>query len=242
MHRRNMLLRLALAATLALSVCLPTCLARIWTSKDGKFKTDAELIGATDTEVRLTKANGDEITVPLEKLSDKDKAFVASWRKQRGKSGAKQPGEKAASDKEKEPKLAPLDIKVVDDELTMQAPVGAKVENGVFPTVRFGKRFTMLIQPYTDDDLIGFKNRFNNWPDKIALEEVLLEEDSALAYRVNMKAFKDEVSVYMVIVTVGDKKYTCSDAGLDEINQKEKISSKDIELMIRCARTLKAKT
>ena len=47
MNRRNLLLCLTLAATLAFSVCLPTCLARSWTSKDGKFKTEAELLGAT---------------------------------------------------------------------------------------------------------------------------------------------------------------------------------------------------
>ncbi len=214
----------------------------IWTSKDGKFKTEAELLDATDTEVRLRKANRDEITVLLEKLSDQDRTFVEAWRKQRGKSGNKQPSGKATGDQGKEQKLAPLDIKIIDDELTMQAPVGAKVDvEGAFPTVRSGKRFTMSIQPHSDNDLPDFKEQFTNTPDAITLEKVLLEEKEALAYKVNMKAFKTEVSVYMVVVTVGDKKYTCSDSSFDEMNQKEKLSAKDVELMIRCARTLKAK-
>jgi hypothetical protein len=66
-----------------------------------------------------------------------------------------------------------------------------------------------------------------------------LEEDEALAYKVKMKAFDADVSVYMVVVTVGEKKYTCSDTSLEEMNQKEKRSAKDVELMVRCARTLR---
>ncbi len=50
--------------------------ARTWTDKTGKFRVEAELIGVKEGAVRLKKTGGGEITVPLEKLSEADRAFV----------------------------------------------------------------------------------------------------------------------------------------------------------------------
>lgn len=50
---------------------------RTWTSADGKFSTDAELVDYSDEEVRLLKTNGKQITVPLDRLSDSDKAQLS---------------------------------------------------------------------------------------------------------------------------------------------------------------------
>lgn len=124
----------------------------------------------------------------------------------------------------------------------MQAPVGAKVEvQGAFPTVRFGSRFVMSIEPHFETDLPEFKARFTGTPAALALQKTLVEEDDAFAYTVNVKAFNETASAYMVVVTAGEKKYTCSDKSLEDMNRREKYTPEDIALMIRCARTLKVK-
>ena len=49
---------------------------RSWKSRDGKFKIEASLSEVDDGDVKLKKANGKIITVPLKKLSDKDKEYI----------------------------------------------------------------------------------------------------------------------------------------------------------------------
>src|SRR5262245_13772949 len=51
---------------------------RTWTSADGKFKVEAELISVQDDTIQLRKADGTEVTVPLEKLSPADRLFAKS--------------------------------------------------------------------------------------------------------------------------------------------------------------------
>jgi hypothetical protein len=49
---------------------------RHWSSKDGKFKTPAKFLSATENDVKLEKLNGDIITVDLSKLSQEDRNYV----------------------------------------------------------------------------------------------------------------------------------------------------------------------
>jgi hypothetical protein len=65
---------------LLVTLALPAA-ARKWTSKDGHFSTDAELVEITDDSVKLKKASGDIITVPLERLSDLDRRYLVSAKK-----------------------------------------------------------------------------------------------------------------------------------------------------------------
>ncbi len=53
--------------------------SRIWSDTSGKFKIEATLARVEEGKVVLTRAdNGNEITVPLEKLSEVDRKFVAA--------------------------------------------------------------------------------------------------------------------------------------------------------------------
>jgi len=49
---------------------------RTWTDRSGKFSVDARYTGTEDGKVALVKADGKKISVPLEKLSDEDKAYI----------------------------------------------------------------------------------------------------------------------------------------------------------------------
>jgi hypothetical protein len=53
---------------------------RTWTSAGGKFTVEATLVDYSDDDVRLRKANGKTVTVPLEKISDEDVQFLSSSR------------------------------------------------------------------------------------------------------------------------------------------------------------------
>ena len=65
---------------LAVSLCASTAgyaEPRTWTSADGRFSIEAELIEVGRTSVRLRRAGGAEITVPLQSLSEADRSFLA---------------------------------------------------------------------------------------------------------------------------------------------------------------------
>lgn len=49
---------------------------RTWTDATGRFKIDAEFVEITEGKVRLRKATGATVAVPLDKLCDADRAFV----------------------------------------------------------------------------------------------------------------------------------------------------------------------
>lgn len=51
---------------------------RQWTSKDGNYKVDAEMVSFNKELIVLKKPDGDLIAVELKELSDKDRDFVAS--------------------------------------------------------------------------------------------------------------------------------------------------------------------
>jgi hypothetical protein len=54
----------------------PTSQAREWTDSTGTFQVQAEYLGLEDGKVRLKKADGNVIAVPLERLSQADQDFV----------------------------------------------------------------------------------------------------------------------------------------------------------------------
>lgn len=231
-----------LALLLLVSLFSGLASARKWTSQDGKFSIDAELIEATDTEVKLLRKNGKEITVPLDRLSEADQEFAKSQIGKPAKSAP--PSKKPAATKPAAggAKLTPISFKIFDDEFTMDAPAGAKVtEEGAFPMIRAGKKFTMSVQPNSESELADFKQQFGGMSEFTQVQKVLAEEENVLAYKVLMKAFKQEISVYMVVVELDGKKYTCTDSSMEEINMKDKLSPKDIELLIQCAKSLKKK-
>src|SRR5437867_2847488 len=66
------------AMALAVIVILGTAVAevRTWTSADGKFKVEAEMLSVQEGKVSLRKADGTEVTVPLAKLSEADRQYV----------------------------------------------------------------------------------------------------------------------------------------------------------------------
>jgi thiol-disulfide isomerase/thioredoxin len=63
------------AAVLILSTAAAE--VRTWTSADGKFTVQAEMLSVEDGSVSLRKADGTEINVPLTKLSKADRQFAA---------------------------------------------------------------------------------------------------------------------------------------------------------------------
>lgn len=52
---------------------------RTWTDSTGKFKVEAVYVGKTDTQVTLRRADGVELTLDLEKLSEKDRDLVLEF-------------------------------------------------------------------------------------------------------------------------------------------------------------------
>jgi len=52
-----------------------------WTSADGKFSTDAEFIYMGGGAVKLRKKDGNEISVPLDRLSDSDQKWIRDYRR-----------------------------------------------------------------------------------------------------------------------------------------------------------------
>ncbi len=53
--------------------------SREWSDNAGKFKIEASLSFANSTEVKLKKADGKVVTVPLSKLSAKDQGFIEGF-------------------------------------------------------------------------------------------------------------------------------------------------------------------
>lgn len=58
---------------------------RSWSTTDGKFSTDAEFLYAVGDKVKLRKADGAEITVPMAQLSESDRRWIQDRAKQKGK-------------------------------------------------------------------------------------------------------------------------------------------------------------
>lgn len=69
------------AVLLALMAAGPAAWARKWTSSDGQFSTEAELVDYDDGQVTLRKDDGVTIVVPIAKLSGADRRYVIGQRK-----------------------------------------------------------------------------------------------------------------------------------------------------------------
>jgi hypothetical protein len=66
----------------AVAVCaalgwMVACEAREWADKSGTYKVEAELVEVRDGKVLLRKQDGKVISVPLDRLSDRDRQFVS---------------------------------------------------------------------------------------------------------------------------------------------------------------------
>jgi hypothetical protein len=57
---------------------------RTWSSADGKFTVEARLVEVLDGQPVLRNADGRRLRVPLEKLSEADRQYVAQWRELHG--------------------------------------------------------------------------------------------------------------------------------------------------------------
>jgi thiol-disulfide isomerase/thioredoxin len=75
--RRRLFVVVALLGTIAAAVLAEE---RTWTDKTGKFKISAELVDVQDGKALLRRADGKELKVPLERLSDADQQFVKTHR------------------------------------------------------------------------------------------------------------------------------------------------------------------
>jgi len=65
--------------------------ARMWTDVTGQFRIEAVVLEITDSEVQLKRTDGKEIAVPLEKLSEEDRAYVRHLQAAQSKSAADNP-------------------------------------------------------------------------------------------------------------------------------------------------------
>ncbi len=63
--------------------------ARKWTSDDGRFTTEARLLGYADGLVKLEKDSGETITLPIERLSKADRRYVVLVSRSRQRIAAK---------------------------------------------------------------------------------------------------------------------------------------------------------
>ena len=53
--------------------------SRTWSDSTGRFKIDAKLVCADDSEISLLKSDGKQVTIPLEKMSEADQTFINSF-------------------------------------------------------------------------------------------------------------------------------------------------------------------
>ncbi len=65
---------------------------RTWTTSDGRYSVDAELIEANDTEVTLKRADRTAITISIIKLSQPDRDLVQAWLHERKQTEKFKPG------------------------------------------------------------------------------------------------------------------------------------------------------
>lgn len=78
-------MRILFVAVLGVAVCTPIASARNWTDAAGKHTVEAELVEFKEGTVRLKKADGRIISLPLEELSDADQDYVKDMAGRTGK-------------------------------------------------------------------------------------------------------------------------------------------------------------
>ena len=77
--------------------------ARTWKSADGRFSTEAELLGLKDGKAQLKKTDGKVIQVPLRSLDAADRQYVS---KRYPEAAAPQPAEDEESESADKPSTA----------------------------------------------------------------------------------------------------------------------------------------
>ena len=82
-RRVSQLFTRLLLATMCVAHCAIILKAetRTWQDESGKFKIEAELLEVNEDSVRLRKADGKEISVPIARLSKTDQDFVRASQK-----------------------------------------------------------------------------------------------------------------------------------------------------------------
>src|SRR5262245_2764712 len=76
MSRRGLPMNWQWSSLVLLLLLAASADAREWSDTTGKFKVEAELVDVTSDVVRLKKAPGDEVNIPLAKLSKGDQEHI----------------------------------------------------------------------------------------------------------------------------------------------------------------------
>jgi WD40 repeat protein/mono/diheme cytochrome c family protein len=104
-----LLVRLAWMMAWMMALCFPA-VAREWTDSTGSFKVEAEFVAVRGTNVILEKTNGQIITLPIERLSTSDQAFLRELQAEMQKPSAvaTMPGKESTEpSRSNRPKIAP---------------------------------------------------------------------------------------------------------------------------------------
>ena len=98
---------------------------RVWTDSTGSYTTEAEFVDLENGNVRLKKADGNVITLPMEKLSPPDQQFVRSLLASGGdEEKVDRQGQQAVSDPADTPADSEVEV-MRSEELPDTAAVGA---------------------------------------------------------------------------------------------------------------------
>jgi len=88
-----------LAVIVSLALPVASSLARVWTSSNGLFKMEAELLAFDGKTAKLKMETGQALSIPIERLSAEDQAYLKKTHPdglEEKKSGAPSPKEKKA--------------------------------------------------------------------------------------------------------------------------------------------------
>ena len=58
---------------------------RTWTESETERTIDAQFVSYAGGKIKLRKSNGQEVVLPLERLSEEDQAWVHDWAKKRSR-------------------------------------------------------------------------------------------------------------------------------------------------------------
>jgi WD40 repeat protein len=122
-------------------------MGRQWTSSDGKFRVEAEFVAVRSGKVVLEKKNGEIISVPVEKLSNEDLAYIEGKTGvtiERPKVGSTKSGSTKAGSKNSDPEDLFSDSDSEESETQMTK---LSESNSGTPSATEGAQTPALIQP-----------------------------------------------------------------------------------------------
>jgi hypothetical protein len=120
-------------------------MGRQWTSSDGKFRVEAEFVAVRSGKVVLEKKNGEIISVPVEKLSNEDLAYIegkTGVTLERPKTGATKSGSTKGGSSNSDPEDLFSDAEESDTEMTKLSE-----SNSPDASAAEGAQAPALIQP-----------------------------------------------------------------------------------------------